>query len=139
MVLMVMSSQDGVDLFERERVNNKRDVAEIGLHTSATAHVSHLVPGFHFAIAVSTFTVTAPQVDGDVGVTGSFKPDTCATEPPHSDLPFGDNCRLDVFDQPSTPFRERTGDPLVTSHFGNFAHAFATFLKLNVKRHKMNM
>lgn len=133
-VLMIVSCQNCINLFERERVDNERDVTEIGLHASATAHVGHLMTGFHFAVAVSTFAVAAPQVYGDVGVTGRFEPDTGTTEPPHGDLTFGNYCGLDVFDQPSTPFRERTGDPFVTSHFGNLAHAFATFLILDALR-----
>ena len=62
MVLMVVGGQDGVHLLERERVDDEGDVAQVGLHGPAAAHVGHLVSRRHLAIAVGPLAVAAPYV-----------------------------------------------------------------------------
>ena len=124
MVLMVVGSQNSVHLLECEGIEHEGNIAQVGLHQAAAAHVCHLVANSHLAVAVGTLTVAAPQVDGDVGVAGSLEPDAGAAQPPHSHIAGGDNFIFDVLDQPGAPLGEGALDPRIASHFGYFAHNY---------------
>ena len=121
-VLVIVGGQDGVNLLERKGVDDEGDVAQVGLHHAATAHVGHLVADLHLAVAVGALAVAAPEVDRDVGAAGGLEPDAGAAEPPHGNVAGLDNLVLDVLDQPGAPLGEGVGNPLVTRHIGNSAH-----------------
>ena len=131
-VLMVVRGEHGVDMLEREGVGHEGDVAQVGLHGAAAAHVGHLVADGHLAVAVGALAVAVPEVDGDVGITGGLEPDARAAEPPHGHVAGLDDLVLDVLDQPGAPLGEGVGDPLVAGHVGNGAHGCLLVMCTNV-------
>ena len=106
-ILVVVGGQHGVHLLEGEGIDHEGNVAQVGLHLAAAAHVRHLVAHLHLAVAVGALAVAAPQVDGDVRAAGRLEPDAGAAEPPHRHIAGLDDFILDVLNQPGAPLRER--------------------------------
>ena len=75
MILMVVGGQHRIHMLKCKRVDYKRHVSQIGLHQTASAHVSHLVSRLHLIVAMGSFSVSAPQIDGNIGVIRGLKPD----------------------------------------------------------------
>ena len=128
-VLVVVGRQHRVHLLEGKGVDDKGDVAQVGLHGPAAAHVCHLVAHGHLTVAVGALAVAAPEINGDVGPAGGFEPYAGAAQPPHGYVAGLDCLVLDVLHQPGTPLRECGHNPFFAGHLGYFTHVFLLVIR----------
>ena len=126
-ILVVVGGEHRVYLLEGEGVDDEGNVAEIGLHFAAAAHVRHLVADGHLAVAVGALAVAAPEVDGEIRAAGRLEPDAGAAEPPHRDVAGLDDLVLDFLDQPGAPLGEGGFDPLFAGHLRDLAQYTSSF------------
>ena len=122
MILMVMGCQNCVYMLKSKRVNDKGYVSQVRLHQTSAAHICHLMARLHLVVAMGSLTISAPQVDGDIGVGRRLKPYAGTSQPPHSHVSGRYNLVLDIFYEPGSPLREGAFDPAVSCHFANLGH-----------------
>jgi hypothetical protein len=65
-----VGGHDGVDLADREGIEDKGHVAQVGLELLDAAHALHLVLFLHHLFALGALARTRPEVDRDVGTAG---------------------------------------------------------------------
>ncbi len=106
MVLMIMSSQNRVHLFESKGIDHKRHVTQIRLHSPSAAHIRHLMTDFHLSVAMCSLSVPAPEIDGNVSTARCLKPYAGTAKPPHRYIARLNNFIFNVLHKPGTPFRE---------------------------------
>ena len=121
-VLMIMGRKHCIDLFERKWINNKRDIAKVGLHLAPSAHICHLMPHLHLAVSMGSFPIAAPQIHCNIRVFRCLKPDSGTSKPPHGNISRRYHLIFNVFYQPGSPFRECTLNPAFSCHFAYLAH-----------------
>ena len=121
-ILMVMGSQNRIHMLEGKGIKHEGNIAQVGLHRPAAAHVGHLVTHLHLAVAVGALTVAAPEINGNVGAAGGLEPDAGAAQPPHFHIALRNDGVFNILYKPGAPFGEGGLYPGISGHFTYFAH-----------------
>ncbi|MNI71130.1 hypothetical protein D3C73_1269880 [compost metagenome] len=95
MIVMIVRGENGIDLANSERIENKRRGAQVWLEFLHACHTLHLMACFHQWITVALLACSAPKINADVSPAFRFQPNSGTAQPPHRK---GAWCNLFLFD-----------------------------------------